>query len=148
VHSYVDACGCAGGPQTSIWYRFNGRRFVPTTPPGAAPKCTAFPLNHAAVLPGTPRYLGPPRWRFAPFHAARFACADGWALAVDSKRRFALFNQQAGRWHRASVGSLAFIGRDDEPFYALPTDLLRFLERRASRPSATSAPAHSGFGKG
>lgn len=114
-----------------MWYRFNGRLFVPTAPPGAAPGCTSSALDSAHVLPGDPSYLGSPQLRFAPFHVKRFACLDGWALAVNSSGAFALFNQQFAQWHRASTGSLAII-HDDAIDFALPDDLLALLKTRVA----------------
>jgi hypothetical protein len=42
-------------------------------------------VDRAYVLRGDPSYLGTPRWRFAPIHAERFACLDGWALAENRR---------------------------------------------------------------
>lgn len=142
VHSTADACGCAAGPITSIWYRFNGSLFVPAPPPGPAATCTALTLSHAHVLPGDPDYLGSRKWRFAPFRVARFACLNGWAVAESDSKRFALFNEQAwpwyrstrqaGRWYRASTSSYTGVQQAARDF-ALPPDLLAQLKQRLGR---------------
>jgi len=142
VHSTADACGCAAGPITSIWYRFNGSLFVPARPPGPAATCTALTLGRAHVLPGDPGYLGSRKWRFAPFHVARFACLNGWALAENDSQRFALYNEQAwpwyrstrqaGRWYRTSTDSFSRIRQTAREF-ALPPDLLAQLKQHLGR---------------
>src|SRR4029077_18994229 len=50
VHAEANPCGCALGPETYSWYRFNGRIFVPTNPPGAAPACTPNGLADARTV--------------------------------------------------------------------------------------------------
>jgi hypothetical protein len=140
VHSTADACGCAAGPITSIWYRFNGSLFVPAPAPGGAANCTALTLSRAHVLPGDPGYLGSRKWRFAPFRVTRFACLDGWALAENDAGRYALFNQQdpkqwnrstrqAGQWYRACTGPFAVLLQTAR-YFALPADLLTQLRQR------------------
>lgn len=128
IQSDVDACGCAGGPVTFIWYRFDRWHFVPAQPPGAAAECAASTLDRARVLPGDPAYEGPPRWRFAPFQAVRFACLDGWALAANGVGQVALFNQLHGQWYRVWTGPSAILLQDAA--FALPQDLLTLLRHR------------------
>jgi hypothetical protein len=132
VHSYVANGG--GPPATSLWYRFDGQRFVPTQPPGPAPLCTGSALDRARAL------IDPQIWpRPVAFRVARFACLDGWALAVNTNGGYALYNQQAARWHRASTGTLQFT-EGIATVYALPADLFATLEQRIE--------LHSGYGKG
>jgi hypothetical protein len=137
VEAWVGPCGCAAGPYTSTWYRFDGTGFVPTTPPAAGSACTAQALDAARPLEGLEEFVGPPTRLAAPYRVRRFACLDGWALATDSAGRFALFNLQGGLvtrgkpgphvWYRASVGALRRVEADRHSF-ALTRTLLKQLE--------------------
>jgi len=50
VEAEANASGGAAGPETYAWYRFSGRIFVPTVPPGPAPACSAAALDRAPSL--------------------------------------------------------------------------------------------------
>src|SRR5713101_8224164 len=106
VRAETNGCGCASGPETYTWYRFNGRIFVPTEPPSGAASCTSASLEQAAFLPYAPQ-LSPFGSRAegqqfrAHLNIARSACADGWALATTRGRStIALFEQRNGHWLR------------------------------------------------
>jgi len=129
-----DACGCASGPETYVWYRFNGAVFVPTTPPGPAPGCTTSAVTGAKPLLGGLPGIVP--WSAADLAAqvtgTRVSCSDGWALATASRARqpvVVLFQQDGRRWLRAAVGTVAQLNSNAEVF-ALPFSLLRSLEAR------------------
>jgi hypothetical protein len=128
----MDGCGCAAGPETYTWYRFNRRVFSPTTPPGPSPGCIVTALDAAKPVLGAPWIVGPPGRLSAPFRVTKFACLDGWALANDASGRLALFNQQSSLWFRSSVGSLTRIERDTR-YFALPRSLIERLEHTLAR---------------
>ena len=134
VMGEADGCGCAGGPETYVWYRFDGSVFVPTPPPGVAPSCTPGAADAATPLlgglpgmfPWTPAQLG------ARVVVGRLQCADGWALATgtrNDKPVTALFEQSGSRWLRAGVGSIAQLNTGATSF-ALPLALLHDLQKR------------------
>lgn len=131
VRAQANGCGCAAGPETYTWYRFNGRLFVPTTPPGRGPACSASALDGAGRITGgfsrdpVLKHLG------EPFSVSRFACADGWAIATGTrqgKRELAIFEQQGNRWLEAEVGPAKGIARSLE--VAIPNSLLSALGMR------------------
>jgi hypothetical protein len=128
IHGAFNACGCAPGPTTDQWYRFAGGVFVATGPPGEAAVCSAKALtaaNHWPVLPDDPlvRDVG------VAIDPVRFACADGWAVAVDGPD-VALYeqhgpnvNSQSGHdWLRVGFGTPHLVGTTIE--YAMPRSLL------------------------
>ena len=130
----ADACGCAAGPETFMWYRFDGTRFVPTTPPGAAPQCAPVAAAAAKPLPGGLRGLFPwtPAQLAAPITVRHVECEDGWALAdVTSSGRplSALFEQSGDRWQRAAIGEAQQLKANVNGF-ALPLLLFDHLAHR------------------
>jgi hypothetical protein len=132
VHAQMNGCGCAAGPETFTWFRFNGRLFVPTAPPGAAPACSARALDRAGlVLGGFPDRLD--RHRALPFDVARFTCRDGSALARGTNTAgddLAVYEQHEGHWLRAAVASPKVIGHGVFDEFAIPRSLLLQLARR------------------
>jgi hypothetical protein len=134
VKAETNGCGCAGGPETYSWYRFGGDGFVPAAPPGVGPQCTASALDEAEPLMTSapsvePELLGRLR---DPFRVGRAACADGWALAVGTRRGrplLGVFEQQGMRWLRSAVGPASLMGRAAGPL-AIPESVLRGLGRR------------------
>ncbi|HEY1776192.1 MAG TPA: hypothetical protein VGG41_08545 [Solirubrobacteraceae bacterium] len=125
-------CGCAAGPWTHIWYRFNGTIFVPTSPPGPAAPCTVAAMNAAKPLLGG--YPGIDSWTPADLAAhvtvSRISCLDGWALATatrDGASIVALYERAGNGWLRAAVGSVHELNSNINEF-ALPTPVLRRLE--------------------
>jgi hypothetical protein len=129
-----NACGCAAGPETYIWYRFNGKIFTPTTPPGTAPRCTPAAVDAATPLLGG--YLGLDPWTqaelAAKFVTGRVECAEGWALATGRRNGTsvtALLEQSGSHWLRAAVGSIGELNSHVDNF-ALPFSVLERLEAR------------------
>jgi hypothetical protein len=123
VESIEDACGCATGPETYIWYTWNGAMFVPANPPGPIPSCSP------AKLPTDTG--GGVRVKFT-----KIACVDGWALAVGKSTSFssagmavALLNEEHNKWVDVTLDDGAFIGNDPEQ-YDIPIDLLKRLADR------------------
>jgi hypothetical protein len=71
VQTEVNACGCAGGPSTWMYERYEHGVFAPTNPPGRKPDCTAARLENVADS-----------WQTKVLRFNRVACAGGWALAA------------------------------------------------------------------
>jgi hypothetical protein len=90
VEGELDACGCATGPESSIWYRYSlaKHEFMPTAPPGLPASCTTAAV-HQAVTATDVRFV-------------RVSCADGWAIAVGTETRgskvMVLLEQQGTSW--------------------------------------------------
>jgi hypothetical protein len=144
VHGEMNGCGCAAGPETYTWFHFNGRLFVPDSPPGPAPVCSAAALDRAGLVTGGFRdRLN--RHRALPFSVARSACGDGWALAAGTNAggdTLAVYEQHGRKWLRAAVASPRVIGHGVFDEYAIPRSLLLLLGRRIhlrlfSRPMAS-----------
>jgi hypothetical protein len=134
VKAEVDGCGCAAGPETYTWYRFDGRRFVPRAPPGPAAACTPGALARGRpVLSGQPVVDADVFAHLAtPFTVARAACADGWALATGTlggAARLGVFQQEGRRWLRAGIGTPAAVGRRKLDFAAPRSLLVRLAAR-------------------
>lgn len=130
VEAAVDACACASGPETFAWYRYDGTEFVPTAPPGRAPRCDAAAFTQVALRSLT------------PVHFDQSACLDGWAEATGTsgiRTIDGVFEQYEGRWVE-----IALSGHFDSPFsrsgggdeYAIPYGVLQRLATRIGR-SAT-----------
>lgn len=135
VRAEANGCGCASGPETYAWYRFDGWIFVPTDPPSGPAACTNSSLESAAFLPYAPQ-LSPTfsrgeRQQFrAHLSVARSACADGWALAtIRGRSTVALFEQRDGHWLRDLVGAPKEI-RNPPVGFAIPDSLLWTLASR------------------
>lgn len=77
VSTAVDACGCAGGPSTWTYERYQRGVFRPTDPPGGGLGCSASDLAMIAD-----------RAQVQVLQFDRFACADGWALAIGTGAGF------------------------------------------------------------
>lgn len=130
VEAAVDACGCASGPETFAWYRYDGTLFVPTAPPGPAPRCAATAFTQVASRSRT------------PVRFDQSACLDGWAEATGTsgiRPVDGLFEQYEGRWVEIAlsghlVSPFSPPGGGDE--YAIPFDVLQRLATRIGR-SAT-----------
>jgi len=122
VRAEANACGCAVGPETYSWFRFESTRFVPTSPPGPAPVCNGASLNGAQRLEGPYQATDPLLGHLASaFIVTRFACQDGWALADGSqagKPGLALYQQQGRGWLKVAVGSTTALGRYGDEFRA------------------------------
>ncbi len=141
VRAEANACGCAVGPETYSWFRFESTRFVPTSPPGPAPVCNGASLNGAERLEGPYQATDPLLGHLASaFIVIRFACQDGWALADGSqagKPGLALYQQQGRGWLKVAVGSTTALGRYGDEF-ALPRSVLLTL---AAKIDQVLAPA-------
>jgi hypothetical protein len=152
IHGGFDSCGCASGPTTDQWYRFSDDRFVATSPPAPQPVCSAAALTAASHWPPLP-YDPLVRGVAQPFRVARYACADGWALATDGHK--VSVYEQHGRhlndpvghaWLRVGVGAPHLVGGRID--FAMPRSLLNRLGARIgvrfppapSEPPASSAP--------
>jgi hypothetical protein len=153
VRAETNGCGCASGPETYTWYRFESRIFVPTEPPSGPAACTIASLTQAASLPYAPQ-LSPfdsPRERQqfrAPLSIARFACSDGWALATTRGGSIALFEQRNANWLRDLVGPAKEI-RAPQVGFAIPDSLLWTLASRVGvslgrRPTASHYNVNGG----
>jgi hypothetical protein len=130
VETEMDGSGAASGPETYTWYRFNGRLFVATAPPGPRPPCSNSALDSAPHIYSD--YTG-------SYSIARFACADGWALArgtLHGRPVFGLYEQREGAWVRVAVGrhlttGFAYVDRWAMSIsFAIPQTLLRRLAAR------------------
>ncbi|MGA2470414.1 MAG: hypothetical protein ABSG64_06960 [Solirubrobacteraceae bacterium] len=144
VEAEANASGGAAGPETYAWYRFSGRIFVPTVPPGPAPACSAAALDRAPSLRpyGLPISLEP--YLVPSFVVSRFACADGWALATGvshGETDLALFEQQGDGWSRDAVGS-----PQEVSIAAGEAALAESVYLRLARPIGQRVPRpHEGF---
>lgn len=99
VELETDGSGAAAGPETYQWYRFGGRVFVPSAPPGPTAVCTKTALDKS------PRIYTDTA---SSYNISHFACLDGWALASGTligHRVFGLFEQRGSAWLRVAVGS-------------------------------------------
>ena len=96
VEAETNSCGCATGVETYTYYKYSGKTFVPTSPPGPAPTCTTQSFD-ALVAQSIPAADG-------SFVFSKVACADGWALGtgtdtfspVNSEGGIALYQQEGG----------------------------------------------------
>jgi hypothetical protein len=77
VQTEVDACGCAGGPNTWTWEAYQSGAFRPANAPGRVPGCSPSKLTGIADF-----------WEVQVLHFDRAACADGWALAIGTGAGF------------------------------------------------------------
>ncbi|HYA45475.1 MAG TPA: hypothetical protein VED59_07705, partial [Acidimicrobiales bacterium] len=114
VEGQLDACGCASGPESSMWYRYSPlrREFVPTNPPGLLASCTPA-AAHRVVSATDIRF-------------ARLSCADGWAIGVGTERaepRVAvLLEQQGSSWQAVNWTAVPML--DKHAFVTLTADYL------------------------
>jgi hypothetical protein len=77
VYTDVDASSSAAGPTTSMFETYQGGVFRPALPPGPSAPCS-LPALQIAADPG----------ELAVLELSKFACADGWALAVGTGAGF------------------------------------------------------------
>jgi hypothetical protein len=136
IEGMYDPCGCAGGPTTIQWYRFSGGRFEPTRPPRRGAVCSRRALAQARHWP--PLDYDPLVRRVARgLRIARFACADGWALASDGAE-VAVYEQAERGWLRIAVGSPHLVGQVAE--FALSRSALDRLARKVGAHLAPLTP--------
>jgi hypothetical protein len=96
VSTMVDATSSAAGPTTWLYERYQGGAFRPAPPPGKVPPCTLSALEAVADPEGM--YL--PVMQFT-----KFACADGWAMAVGTGAGYT--GQMVGLFEATMSGSSA-----------------------------------------
>jgi hypothetical protein len=120
VETEVDGCGCAAGPETSLWEAYSNGVFEPVSPPGPVPVCSTTALA-MAVDPGSAQGI--------VFTKAK--CADGWALAVGTGEGFSsqvvgLFEQQRDHWQAITLDDGDGLGLAPS-VYDIPASLLEML---------------------
>lgn len=126
VLTQVDACGCAGGPTTSMYERYARGVFRPAYGPVKHPRCSKSDLEETAGVGSV-----------ATLQFDHFACAADWALAVGTGAGYdgpvvGLFNRQFGRpnsWRMISLDNGLSLPTASE-IYDLPPVLLISLERK------------------
>src|SRR5438270_406663 len=95
----------ASGPETYQWYRFDGRMFVPSAPPGPGAACTKTALDKARrIFTDTA----------SSYDISHVACSDGWALAsgtLKGRHVFGLYEQRGRDWLAVAVGPNVRRGR-------------------------------------
>jgi hypothetical protein len=106
VEGELDACGCALGPESQLWYEYSPVRheFLPTDPPGPPAPCTAAVMHQAVAV--------------ADVRFSAVACADGWAVATGTDasapvpaatgaaapvKAVALFEQEGTAWQAVNL---------------------------------------------
>lgn len=119
LETAVDACGCAGGPTSTLWERYAHGIFEPTNPPGMHTACTTTSIDELAQPDGDPQVA-----------FDRVACDDGWAIAVGTGSGFSyrvvdLFEQRGtgGSYQAGALDNGAGLGRDPG-IYDIPLSLL------------------------
>ena len=133
VATIVDATSSAAGPTTGLFERYRDGYFRPAAPPGRLPPCSRSALMAAAGPSGAvPGYL--PTLDFT-----KFACADGWALAVGTGPGYtgqvvALFETTSAATSPVATGSWTTVELDNgdslgsyPAIYDVPLSLLRSL---------------------
>jgi hypothetical protein len=114
VEGELNACGCASGPESSIWYRYSSasHEFLPTAPPGLPPPCTIAAVHQVVTA--------------ADVAFGRVSCADGWAIGVgtetDGSKVVVLFEQQGTTWQAVNWAVAA--KPDKHTFSALTAEYL------------------------
>ncbi|MGD0439200.1 MAG: hypothetical protein ABSB52_01110 [Acidimicrobiales bacterium] len=103
VEGELDACGCASGPESSIWYRYSQarREFVPTDPPGLPAPCSAAAAHQTVTV--------------ADITFDRVACVDGWAIGAGTEtshlKVVVLMEQQGTTWQAVNLADAPVLGR-------------------------------------
>jgi hypothetical protein len=120
VYTEVDASSSAAGPTTSMFETYQGGTFRPAPPPGPAAPCSLSALQTAAD-PG----------ELAVLELTKFACADGWALAVGTGAGFSgqvvgLFEAGKSTWDVVQLDNGDSLG-SDPGIYDIPLSLLQQL---------------------
>jgi hypothetical protein len=146
VYTEVDASSSAAGPTTSMFETYQGGAFRPALPPGPSAPCSLFALQTAAD-PG----------ELAVLELSKFACADGWALALGSGAGFTgqvvgLFETGKSSWDVVELDNGNSLG-SDPAIYDIPLSLLDQLAAGLGpqlRPalataSLIAAPAMGGY---
>lgn len=144
VETMVNACGCAGGPDTYLWESYRDGIFEPTAPPGSSPRCNNAALEDGG---GTPMSQFGPAQPSSVVRKTRYvltACADGWALGIGDRPGTAhevvdLFNQDGARWRTVTFDNAGVLGLDPG-IYDLTYPLLLLLAARLG-PSLQPAAA-------
>jgi hypothetical protein len=120
VETAIDASSSAGGPTTFDFESYKDGDFRPARPPGRSAPCS-LPALDLAADPG----------EVAVLTFAKFACADGWALATGTGAGFStqvvgLFEQVGTRWSPIEIDNGDSLG-SDPGLYDIPLSLLRQL---------------------
>jgi hypothetical protein len=102
VEAELNACGCATGPESDLWYQYSAaqREFLPTDPPGPAAPCTTALMQQDLVVAGV--------------NFSRVACADGWAAAIGREGdvgEMALFEEDGTGWQAVASTRAAVVSR-------------------------------------
>lgn len=135
VMTEVDATSTAGGPTTLLFERYESGLFEPASPSGPPPPCSEMALQIAAD-PG----------ELAVLRFTRFACADGWAMAIGTGAGFTgqvvgLFEAVKSHWIAIELDNGNSLG-SDPGIYDIPLSLLDRLTRgfgSAVRPALATA---------
>jgi hypothetical protein len=136
VFTTVDASSSAAGPTTELFETYQGGTFRPAPPPGASAPCSLTALQTAAD-PGELEVLD----------LSKFACADGWALAVGTGAGFTgqvvgLFEAGKSNWDVVQLDNGNSLG-SDPGIYDIPLPLLQQLAAGLGaqlRPALATAP--------
>ena len=120
VYTEVDASSSAAGPTTSMFETYQGGAFRPALPPGPSAPCS-LPALQTAADPG----------ELAVLELSKFACADGWALAVGTGAGFSgqvvgLFEAGKSNWDVVQLDNGNSLG-SDPGIYDIPLSLLKQL---------------------
>jgi hypothetical protein len=120
VSTEVDASSAAGGPTTLLYETYRDGVFRPAAPPGRSPPCDVSDLQSAAGDA-----------QLQVFEFTKFACADGWAMAIGSGAGYSgpvvgLFAADGTNWRSVEVDNGASLG-SDPGIYDIPLSLLRQL---------------------
>jgi len=120
VETAVDASSSAGGPTTFLYETYQDGAFRPAAPPGRSPPCNVSDLESAAGDA-----------QLQVFEFTKFACADGWAMAIGSGAGYSgpvvgLFEADGTNWRSVEVDNGASLG-SDPGVYDITLSLLRRL---------------------
>ena len=120
VYTEVDASSSAGGPTTGLYETYQDGAFRPAVAPGVSAPCNLSALQLAAD-PG----------ELAVMELDKFACADGWALAVGTGAGFTgqvvgLFEAAKSKWSSVQLDNGDSLG-SDPGIYDVPLSLLQKL---------------------
>jgi hypothetical protein len=132
VEAEVDACGCASGPESYIWYRYMDGMFQPTNPPGPLAPCSTDLLDSVANVTSTGSGVS----------FSDVACADGWAFARGTEnggKVVGLFQQQGTTWIDMTLDDGSKLASNEGDLYAIPPWLFQELASRIG--IAFTAPA-------
>ena len=103
VEGELDACGCASGPESSIWYRYSPGRheFVPTDPPGLPALCSTAAAHQIVTE--------------VDITFDRVACVDGWAIGAGTEtgrlKVVVLMEQQGTTWEAANLADAPVLSK-------------------------------------